>query len=294
VLVKFAVKAQGISHIEKGTPCQDACTAQLSKNLTVGVACVADGHGGNKYFRSDRGSKIAVQVAEKALFDFCGTIAREKKAFFSFKPNFKDIKESDILSGLKQLEGNIIYQWRNAVLKDYAESPLTEAEKIICNESGINPDGDPSNFLFIYGTTLLAGLVSDSFWYAVQIGDGLCVVLESEGSVIAPMPEDERLAFGRTTSLCDNDAIKNFRESFGFSKIIGLTVATDGIADSFEPEKYLSFNKDLYENFTTAPDKAQSELEAFLPELSERGSRDDVSIAGIFRAIERNKRGLSC
>ena len=167
MLLKFAVKAQGISHIEKGTPCQDACTAQLSKNLTVGVACVADGHGGSKYFRSDKGSKLAVQVAEKSLFDFCGTIAREKKAFFSFKPNFKDIKDSDILSGLKQLEGNIIYQWRNAVLKDYAENPLTDAEKGICNENNINPDDDPANFLFIYGTTLLAGLVSDSFWYAI-------------------------------------------------------------------------------------------------------------------------------
>jgi len=287
MLVKFAIKAQGVSHIEKEVPCQDACTALLSKSLTVGVACVADGHGGNKYFRSDRGSKFAVQVAEKALCDFCGTIAREKKAFFSFKPNFDNIKNSDIQSKLKQLEGNIIYQWRNTVLKDYSENPLTDTEKDICNNNNINLDDDPANFMFIYGTTLLAGLISDSFWFVIQIGDGLCVVLENEESIITPIEEDERLAFGRTTSLCDNDAIKNFRESFGFSKIDGFTVATDGMADSFEPQKYLQFNKELYDNFTTIPDKAQTELETFLPTLSERGSRDDVSIAGIFRRNEQ-------
>jgi serine/threonine protein phosphatase PrpC len=294
VLIQFAVKAQGISHIEKEIPCQDACTAQLGKNLTVGVACVADGHGGNKYFRSDKGSKLAVQVAEKTLFDFYGTIAREKKAFFISNSSSENTKKNDILSRLKQLEGNIIYQWRNAVLKDYRDNPLIETEKDICNENNIILDDDPANFMFIYGTTLLAGLVSDSFWFVIQIGDGLCVVLENEESIITPIEEDERLAFGRTTSLCDNDAIKNFREGFGFSKIDGFTVATDGIADSFEPEKSLQFNKELYVNFTTIPEKAKTELEAFLPELSERGSRDDVSIAGIFRAIDGNKRGLSC
>jgi len=292
VLLKFAVKAHGISHIEKSIPCQDACTAQLGKNKTVGIACVADGHGGNKYFRSDKGSKFAVQVAEKTLFDFCGTIAREKKAFFSRKSENEEKQKSDVIDKLKQLEGNIIYQWRNAVLKDYIDNPLTDTEKDICNENNIIFDDDPSNMIFIYGTTLLAGLVSNSFWFVIQIGDGLCVVLENEENIITPIEEDERLAFGRTTSLCDNDAIKNFRESFGFTKIDGLTVTTDGIADSFEPEKYLQFNKELYENFTITPDKAQSELKAFLPELSERGSRDDVSIAGIFRIIDRNKRGL--
>ena len=282
MLLKFAVKARGISYIEKEIPCQDACTAQLSSSKTVGLACVADGHGGNKYFRSDRGSKFAVQVAEKTLFDFCGTLAREKKAFFSRKSENEE-KKNDIIAKLRQLEGNIIYQWRNAVLKDYTENPLSDTEKDICNENNINFDDDPANFMFTYGTTLLAGLVSNSFWFVIQIGDGLCIVLENEERIITPIEEDERLAFGRTTSLCDNDAIVNFKESFGFSKIDGLTVATDGIADSFELEKYLQFTKKLYFNFTTTPDKAETELKAFLPVLSERGSRDDVSIAGIFR-----------
>jgi len=290
VLLKFAVKARGISHIEKGIPCQDACTAQLGKNETVGIACVADGHGGAKYFRSDTGSRIAVQIAERSLFNFYGTIAIAKEAFFSQKEENEKKHKDDIENKLKQLESNIIYQWREAVIQDISENPFTEEENRFCKNNNIALDDVPENLLFIYGTTLLACLVSDSFWFAIQIGDGVCVVLENAESIITPIEEDERLAFGRTTSLCGNDALKNFRESFGFSKIDGLTVATDGIADSFEPEKYLQFNKELYESFTNAPDKARSELEAFLPVLSERGSRDDVSIAGIFR-IKNNNTG---
>ena len=287
MLVKFAVKARGISHIENDSPCQDAVTAQLSRNKTVGIACVADGHGSAKHFRSDKGSVMAVQVAEKALFDFCGTIATEKAAFFNRKPGNEEKQKNDILTKLKQLEGNIIYQWRNGVLRDFTKNPFTEAETKFCKDNNITLDDDPANMMFVYGTTLLAGLVSDSFWFVLQIGDGQCVVLENRENISIPVVEDERLAFGRTTSLCDNDAIKNFRENYGFSKILGLTLATDGISDSFEPEKYLQFNKELYEKFMNFPVRAETELQDFLPEISERGSRDDVSIAGIFRIREQ-------
>jgi serine/threonine protein phosphatase PrpC len=288
-MVKFAVKAQGASHIEKGTPCQDAVTAYLNRNNSVGIACVADGHGGSKYFRSDKGSIMAVQVAERALFDFCGTIAREKKAFYNRKEHCEDTKSTDTLAKLKGLEGNIIYNWRNAVMQHLEENPFTEDETEFCKKNDIAID-DPANLLFVYGSTLLAGLVSESFWFVIQIGDGLCVVIENQDEITIPIEEDERLAFGRTTSLCDNNAIENFREACGFTAIEGLTVATDGMSDSFEPEKYMQFNKDLYEKFTHFPVKAETELQEFLPELSERGSRDDVSMAGIFRMS--NKREL--
>lgn len=291
MLIKFDVKARGISHIENekngkphpwGWPCQDAGCAQLGLNKTTGIACVADGHGGNKYFRSDKGSVLAVQTAEKALFDFCGVTARAKAGFFHKAKN-ETIKTDNIQTKLKQLESNIIYNWRNAVQKHLEDNPFTETEIEFCKDNKIVLDDDPSNIMFIYGTTLLAGLISDSFWFAIQIGDGKCVVLENKENIYNPIEEDERLNFGKTTSLCDNDALSKFREGYGFSQIIGLTVATDGISDSFEPEKYLQFNKEIYEKFINFPYKAETELKAFLPDISERGSRDDVSIAGLFR-----------
>jgi len=283
-LIKFALKARGVSHIEKDIPCQDSADAVLSLNNSIGIACVADGHGGDKYFRSDRGSNFAVNIALQSLADFYGSVIKKRTAFFDLKAASEDIKSIDMQSGLKQLEANIIYKWRNAVTEDLKNNPLTEAETETCNDNNILPD-DP----VIYGTTLLAGLVSDYLWFVIHIGDGLCIVLENEDKIYCPIQEDERLAFGRTTSLCDNDSINNFRESYGFSQIMGLTVATDGMADSFEPDKYLQFNKELYEKFSHFPVKTETELKDFLPKISELGSRDDISIAGIFRIKELTK-----
>jgi serine/threonine protein phosphatase PrpC len=290
VLIIFEVKAEGISHIEKSLPCQDASNAKLEHYYNIGLACVADGHGGSKYFRSDKGSTIAVQVAEKALLDFCGTIAKEKVAFFDREANNDDAKNIDTQKKLKELEGNIIYRWRNAVTHHMKENPFTEIEIENCKKNNIVLDDDPKKMMFIYGSTLLAGLVADNFWFVIQIGDGLCVVLENEEKITVPIEEDERLAFGMTTSLCDSNAHDNFREAYGFTKIQGLTVATDGITDSFTPEKYLQFNKGLYEKFTRLPlavDEEEKKLQEFLPEISQRGSRDDIAIAGIFRVREQ-------
>ena len=289
MFIKFEVKTQGISHIEKGTPCQDAVNAKLRLDNTIGIACVADGHGGSKYFRSDTGSRIAVQVAENALLDFFGAIASGKTPFYNNEANEGSGKSINVQERLKDLEGNIIYSWRNAVTHHMKENPFTETENEHCEKNKIVLNDDPKKLMFIYGSTLLASLVTDNFWVAIQIGDGLCVVLENEEKIIIPIEEDKRLAFGMTTSLCDSNARDNFREAYGFAKIEGLTVATDGMTDSFVPEKYLQFNKGLYEKFTNSSstvEKEEKKLNNFLPEISERGSRDDIAIAGIFRVKE--------
>jgi hypothetical protein len=282
MLIKFAAKAQGKSHIEKNIPCQDAADAFLGIHDTLGMAFVADGHGGIKYFRSQKGSLLAVNVAIKSLSDFYGTTARQKAAFFNKKLISDEQKKQEIINNLKQLEGSIIYQWRNEVTEDLQNNPLTEAEIAICKANNIDFN-DPSGLILLYGSTLLAALISENFWFVIQIGDGLSVILENDGNATLPIPEDERLAFGRTTSLCDSDAIQNFREAFGLTSIKGITVATDGVADSFEPEKYLQFNIELYEKFSHFQVKANDDLIEFLPELSKRGSGDDVAIAGVFR-----------
>jgi serine/threonine protein phosphatase PrpC len=284
MLIKFSGKHQGTSHIEKEIPCQDAANTQLGSSKTVGIALVADGHGGSKYSRSDKGSFFAVEVASKLLFLFYATLAKEKSAFFDKKIKNEIQQEKEIREKLKQLEGNIILKWRDKVLDDLRKNHLTEKEKEICKNSNIEyVEDEPSTLIFFYGTTLLASLVSENFWFAVQIGDGLCIKIENNGEVKSPISPDDRLGFGRTTSLCDSNAIDNFRENFGLEKIKGITVATDGVVDSFELEKYLEFNRDLYENFIKASETSESELRNFLPKLSERGSRDDVAIAGIFR-----------
>jgi hypothetical protein len=49
------------------------------------------------------------------------------------------------------------------------------------------------------------------------------------------------------------------------------------------PENYLEFTTKIRKSFLEFPDTAEKDLEDFLPELSKKGSRDDVAIAGIWR-----------
>jgi hypothetical protein len=129
---------------------------------------------------------------------------------------------------------------------------------------------------------LIAALVTPKFWFGIQIGDGLCIVITQENTAQIAIPLDDKLSFGKTTSLCNSNASENFKHKIGMGSISGITVATDGVVDSFEPEKYLEFNMDLRNKFISFPKKTETDLQTFLPQLSERGSRDDVAIAGIF------------
>jgi hypothetical protein len=58
----------GASHLRAGIPNQDAilCLRQSSARLPV-IVSISDGHGSNKCFRSDRGSRFAVRIGTDLL-----------------------------------------------------------------------------------------------------------------------------------------------------------------------------------------------------------------------------------
>jgi hypothetical protein len=85
-----------------------------------------------------------------------------------------------------------------------------------------------------------------------------------------------------TTSLCDSDAAGHFRHAFGFEPIRGITAASDGVSDSFIPEDYLKLHRRLLDDFMRNAKQAQEGLQKSIPVWSSKGSRDDVSLAGVF------------
>jgi serine/threonine protein phosphatase PrpC len=93
---------------------------------------------------------------------------------------------------------------------------------------------------------------------------------------------DESLFLGYTTSLCDLNALDNFR--FYFSKEIpkSIVLLSDGVVDSYNKENILKFSKTLHDLFLEDYDKAFADLADWLPKLSARGSRDDMSVAGVY------------
>jgi serine/threonine protein phosphatase PrpC len=278
--VGFQAIAQGEMHKEKGLPCQDAVRRTVSFDSKVGIAVVADGHGSEKHFRSDVGSSTAVDVAEKAIKEFLKILTKEKGSYRN---------QSRMDGQLQKLEGAIITRWRQGVRAHFDAHPLNDTETHICEEQHIDP-ADENNRVRMYGTTLIAAMIQKTMWFAIQIGDGKCAILDAAGvPQFPPALEDESLAGGKTTSLCDSNALGNFRHAFDFCTIRGITAASDGVTDSFIPDKYLELHRRLYRDFTTNPQNAETELQKSIAVWSSKGSRDDASMAGIFL---KDKKGV--
>ena len=85
-LYRFCV---GDSHIKTCKPCQDY--ARSVSNEFCSMAIVSDGHGGERYFRSNIGSEYAVKITRKAIDEFYKGKQNEKKHKSNFRSTGKRI-----------------------------------------------------------------------------------------------------------------------------------------------------------------------------------------------------------
>ncbi len=277
MLVILDERCLGNEHKKQDKPLQDFSATRLNKTKSIAAAFVADGHGGEKYIRSARGSELAVICAEEQL------LAVMKGGFSALIKN-KDLEA--LKKTLTNLCSKIVQDWRAKTKEEYDKNPLTEAEAQKLRELKFTVSKE--NVCTLYGTTLLVSAYFEryDFWFALQIGDGKCIVFKEDLSEFYPIEEDERLGFGVTTSLCGSRAVEDFRCNCGFEKLAGIAVMTDGMADSFEPEKLPEFIRRIRENVIENQEATRKELQGFLPKLSEQGSGDDISIAAIFAKNE--------
>jgi hypothetical protein len=269
----FNSHCQGESHKATDKPCQDFSFSIKTEGYTI--AMVSDGHGGERYFRSDVGSKIVVEVAHRCLVEFAEGI---------FPSLFADLPSTSVGIGdiyhpeLQRLVEAIVVGWRNAVLEHATANPLNETEQLIANPK------DDHEWEKTYGCTLIATLLTPQFWLAFQIGDGKCVVIDKEGVPYEPIPWDDKCFLNKTTSICDTDAASEFRYCIGGKESFPIAVfmGSDGIDDSFgEEENLYNFYIQLAKGFAKdGYDATIADLTATLPVLSKRGSQDDMSVAG--------------
>jgi hypothetical protein len=194
-------------------------------------------------------------------------------------------KKNLIEKNLKLICIKTSLKWKDVVIKHYSENPLTKEETELYESLNISLPLQEDDIPVLYGSTLLAAVYIEylNFWFAIQIGDGKCAVIKKDNTVFFPEElENEKLGFGVTTSLCNKDAANEFRFAYGFEKINGITVMSDGLADSFDSEKLPSFLLNISDNIVINTEKTSNELKEFMPKLSEQGSGDDISLAGIF------------
>jgi serine/threonine protein phosphatase PrpC len=204
--------ARGSQHDRRGLPNQDAvAVGAVDGRPGAVVAAVADGHGGDRYVRSDAGARLAVDVA-------CSAAA----ALLAGGGTLRDATGP-------ALRASIVERWRHLVDIDAASHPFADEEQ---QRAGTPLDDQPE---LAYGATLLLAIATDDGLALVQLGDGDIVVASSTGTVRTPVPSDDRLVAGMTTSLCLPTAGDDFRVALvpadeGADLVL---VASDGYGNSF-------------------------------------------------------------
>jgi hypothetical protein len=264
----FNLTAQGASHIKKNKECQDASLSYQDENCAVAVVC--DGHGGDDYVRSAIGSKFASAIAKKNIQKFL--LGMDKEKFF-LNPDKQ----------LKILEASIISHWNESVSDYHSKHPFDEAELIVVSEKAKKRYLEDGKIWSAYGTTLIAVAMNEDYWFAIHIGDGKCVAINHAGEFKQPIPWDPKCFLNATTSICDSDAIDNFRHFYSDKLPAAVFVGSDGIDDCFNNNEqlYNLYKTVLYSFATTDFKEACEGLADYLPRLSAKGSGDDVSIAAL-------------
>ena len=257
----YAISVRGASHEVAGEPCQDSARVHITDDLAI--AAVSDGHGSEKHFRSNAGSEIATRLAIRSVMDFTERNGGLEKMFRENPHN-----------AARRIAANIICSWNEEVADHFRFTPFSERENLIRRKhSDLSLES-------IYGATLILAAATGRGLFGLQIGDGTFAAEDRKGFRF-PMPDDERLVANLTTSLCDNDAISNFRWFYEPGNFRSVILSSDGLINSFRSkEDYLHFTGRV---ITAVSSQKTAELEAHLTERTRSGSRDDISIACITR-----------
>ena len=295
----FNHTCQGESHKATDKPCQDYSYARSQSNFAVAI--VSDGHGGERYFRSDKGSEIAVNCASKAIEKFVKE-PKTKSLFggmnfqeFGINPEL-DHSNKDVYDALNWLTSSIIAHWHKEILAHALKNPLTEwemkhVEKKYLDEFRSKVSDEGATLEKFYGCTLMAYVQTDTFWFAFQIGDGKAVFFDTNEvdlKVSQPIPWDERCFLNKTTSICDSEASKEFRYcccgNGNFPDAVFL--GSDGIDDTYgDDDRLIDFYIRYYKEIVTINhEKAKKVLIEDLPLISKIGSKDDMSIAYVYNS----------
>lgn len=309
-MITFYTQALGSNHLISQKPCQDSGTHYNKNGVYIAIVC--DGHGGESYVRSDKGSRIAAEVAKDKILKFIESTPVEsfkgKKNAVTVIPTRDPRIDSQGLkrdismlseSEMELLKQSILYtkevelypemetlfrnlfadicnSWKSEIEKDFFNNPFSNKEKEKLGSSRIEK---------AYGTTLMAAVRTPNYWFAFHIGDGKLYACDNLMKWIEPVPWDCNCFLNFTTSLCDNTPTAEFRYAFdGTGNFpLAFTLGSDGIDDTFiRTELIHKFYSQLLCAFNEHEQKeAEALLKEHLLDLSERGSHDDMSVAAI-------------
>lgn len=268
----FSATETGYNHIRINKVCEDASDFYDDEKMHICV--VADGHGSDNYPRTEFGSKFAVDAAIKNVIEFVNT-AEKSQVINDAENHFER---------MNQLAKSILRSWYESVEEDYNKKPFTEKELEKVSDKYKNrylsENIEERKVEKAYGCTLIIYVITDDYSFGMQIGDGKCVLIDENGQFLEPIPWDDDCQLNVTTSICDDDAIDEFRFYISDKMPTAVFIGSDGIDDSYanEEELYALYRSILKIFIEHGDEVGKSEIREYLPVLTKRGSGDDVSM----------------
>lgn len=292
----YNFSCQGESHKASNKPCQDFSYSAVTDN-GMSIAIVCDGHGGDRYFRSDVGARIAAEVTQESVRQFVSSIdqslfeekpytAEEAIALEDSSSEMPIKKQKPVDTAFRQLFSSIIFQWNNKICEHAANTPVSPWETEHVDSKYLEELKEGIKLEKIYGCTLMAYVQMPTYWFAFHLGDGKCISFQEKPLWMEPIPWDDRCFLNKTTSICDSDAINEFRYCYQGNGNFPMAIflGSDGLDDSFgEIENLTNFYIQIVKMLVNEGHEATiKSIEEELPKLSAIGSKDDMSVAFIY------------
>jgi len=245
----------GAAHQRRGVVCQDASLVRQLRapaGQTLQLLAVADGHGGERYRYSDRGSRLACEQAAKAAQAALRTTPIDDHGAWQRQLSH-------------DLPAVIQKCWLRAVQRDWQQQP-DAAGQAFC----------PS----LYGSTLGLVLLAPTWWGCTGLGDWDLVRVSRDGTELLSEEHGQPGGGEATASLCQREAAARWAERAQAQPIeareapFALLISTDGVRKSCATDQdFLELCSQLI------PIGNGPELAEGLAEISAGGSGDDLSIA---------------
>ncbi len=264
---------KGATHERNGSPLQDSKRIEeVSDAITI--ISVADGHGSSKCPLSEYGSKMAVNV-------FCDVMKKYIESYGKTKKELAGLVAYLNREGDTRFAQEICEEWQARVRRSFDRksdkyetySDLFDGDKISNWEKVYS----------LYGTTLLGMLITDTFIFSFQIGDGDINIVTSEE--VSPLVEPEKFLGTETHSLSKVDAWKKSVSSLKMKDVKAnlpylYMLSTDGFSNSYKNnDEFIKTCREYYEMIKQHGfDAVKNNLGSWLKETSELGCGDDITL----------------
>ncbi len=251
---------RGNLHSLRALPNQDAIDIrEVNETLIVSIA---DGHGSQTCFRSDLGSKMAVETANVLIAD---RILNQNADFMTCDEDARDLCRE--IAGL----------WTKTVLHHLGKNAFEDDE--VKNLSSAKQRDLGKNALLAYGTTLMTLVITKTRALVLNIGDAELLIKYKHSEEPEILNRNKRVG-NETESLALKDAHDYYIvKRFEMDKLEALLAATDGYPNSFKQDSgYSQVIDDLLQiQKEHGIEAIQSNLPNWLEDTSINGSGDDIT-----------------